>query len=293
LKYVVLVMVLGNLALMACVFLGAVGPKPAPMPNPNGFDDFVKAVSMMRSTHKDFWDMSQPELKAFFTTNAPAMERGRRGLSRECRTPSDYSNDFMGQFIYTGMNVKELALAFNAQGKLAMLEGRTNDAVECYLDCIKVGEKFSHGAFMRARLVGIAYETIGRNGLQQFKTSLPEADSRKLALTLETIDDEEEPVENIWSHEKQYIRKGSSLKQKILESISWQAFIDLRKMKQDFIGKCQTNTLQHRQLMLTFAARAYELDKGKPPASTADLVPDYLKRIPQDPATGTNLVYHH
>ncbi len=31
--------------------------------------------------------------------------------------------------------------------------------------------------------------------------------------------------------------------------------------------------------------------KVKPPASLADLVPDYLKTIPQDPFTGTNMVY--
>ena len=43
--------------------------------------------------------------------------------------------------------------------------------------------------------------------------------------------------------------------------------------------------------MLALAARAYELDKGHPPASAADLVPDYLKAIPQDPVTGTNLIY--
>jgi hypothetical protein len=50
----------------------------------------------------------------------------------------------------------------------------------------------------------------------------------------------------------------------------------------------QTKT---RQLLIDLAARAYELDKGHHPASPADLVPDYLKAIPQDPLTGTNLVY--
>jgi competence protein ComGC len=46
-----------------------------------------------------------------------------------------------------------------------------------------------------------------------------------------------------------------------------------------------------RQLMMDLAARAYELDRGKKPTSTTDLVPAYLKAIPQDPFTGTNLVY--
>jgi len=49
--------------------------------------------------------------------------------------------------------------------------------------------------------------------------------------------------------------------------------------------------MKMRELTLDLATRAYELERGKPPASLADLVPDYLKAIPQDPFTSTNLVY--
>jgi hypothetical protein len=44
-------------------------------------------------------------------------------------------------------------------------------------------------------------------------------------------------------------------------------------------------------LTLDLAARAYELDKGHPPANLTDLVPDYLKAVPQDPFTGANMIY--
>jgi hypothetical protein len=55
--------------------------------------------------------------------------------------------------------------------------------------------------------------------------------------------------------------------------------------------KFKEQQLKTRQLLIGLAARAYELDKGHHPASPADLVPDYLKAIPQNPLTGTNLVY--
>jgi competence protein ComGC len=45
-----------------------------------------------------------------------------------------------------------------------------------------------------------------------------------------------------------------------------------------------------RQLLVALAARAYELDKGRRPASLTELVPDYLKAVPKDPASGTNLI---
>ena len=44
-------------------------------------------------------------------------------------------------------------------------------------------------------------------------------------------------------------------------------------------------------LLLNLSARAYELEKGKSPASAADLVPDYLKKIPQDPVAGMDMGY--
>lgn len=48
------------------------------------------------------------------------------------------------------------------------------------------------------------------------------------------------------------------------------------------------NSMRH-ELMLLFAARAYELDHGKPPARAADLVPEYLKAVPKDPETGVEM----
>ena len=44
LKYLVLVVLLGNLAAaLAVVFLGVKSKPRQPLPNPNGYDDFVRA----------------------------------------------------------------------------------------------------------------------------------------------------------------------------------------------------------------------------------------------------------
>jgi hypothetical protein len=44
-------------------------------------------------------------------------------------------------------------------------------------------------------------------------------------------------------------------------------------------------------LLIQLASRAYELETGKPAKNLADLVPAYLKAIPQNPTTGTNMAY--
>jgi hypothetical protein len=63
-----------------------------------------------------------------------------------------------------------------------------------------------------------------------------------------------------------------------------------RKAKEDWLKDVTTNQIKRRQVMIAFATRAYELEKGKSPATISDLVPDYLKAIPKNPITGSNLV---
>ena len=65
----------------------------------------------------------------------------------------------------------------------------------------------------------------------------------------------------------------------------------LEKIFQNAEQHFEKQQSQTRQLIIDLAARAYELDKGHRPTSVTDLVPDYLKAIPQDPFSGTNMVY--
>jgi hypothetical protein len=65
-------------------------------------------------------------------------------------------------------------------------------------------------------------------------------------------------------------------------------------LKEGFM-RAEQKLIEHqrgmRRLSVELAARAYELEKGHPPSSLSDLVPDYLTAIPQDPLTGTNMVF--
>lgn len=55
--------------------------------------------------------------------------------------------------------------------------------------------------------------------------------------------------------------------------------------------KFKTDQMNTRKLMIHLAARAYSLENGHPPPSIAALAPNYLRTIPLDPFTGTNMSY--
>ena len=72
----------------------------------------------------------------------------------------------------------------------------------------------------------------------------------------------------------------------IVRLMAWQR---LKQNEQKTIGKLQAQQRVARQLLLSLAVRAYELEKGQPPNQVTDLVPLYIKAVPQDPLTGTGI----
>jgi len=84
---------------LAIVILIPFGPEPA-LPNPNGYDDFVKAGQMVTTTLDghgslvDYRELGVEGLRAFAVTNAEALKIARLGLSHRCRLPVENSQDW-------------------------------------------------------------------------------------------------------------------------------------------------------------------------------------------------------
>jgi len=203
--------------------------------------------------------------------------------------PLQFSKDYMTNHISDLVGIRSLAPAFLVEGKLAEKENRPADAAKSYLDTIHFGNESSRGGVLIDQMVGTAVEAIGTSHLTNLVDQLDAKTCRESAATLENLDSQKQSLseilqqENDWSH-----RTYTGIRYEIIRLTTRKSLLPaqaavVRKFKQQ-----QTRT---RQLIIALAARAYELDKGKPPASLADLMPDYLKAIPQDPLTGTNMIY--
>ena len=224
----------------------------------------------------------------FVSKNKETLQLVRLGLSRECLVPDDYSPDYKIKYEIQTSSFRILAYNLCAEGKLAEMVNHTNDAVRSYLDAIRFGEMSSRGGFMMSKRTGIACEYDPRKRLQSLANSLDAQMCREVSQTLETVNSTEEPTENYLQQEHAWALKSEGMSAPfvaILEHTS------LRQFRDDFTKKFQTNRLQRIQLTITFAERAYELEKGRKPQNLAELVPAYLKSIPIDPFTGTNIAY--
>lgn len=263
----------------------------APLPNPNGYDDFIKAGALI-SGDTPYWpEISVEELRAMVNTNQPALSLTRVGLTKQCRMPPYSMTATTNNHLDNLAASKRVAHAFGAASRLALLEGRTNAAALLALDCIRFGAELPRGGVLIDGMVGIAIQALGRARLEE---SLPGTDAitaRSVAAALEEIATRQESSTTLWKREAQWARAGrfgtvnffTQLLQPFLQR-------DLKAKAEQKFSKAATDL---QRTTLRAAAHAYELDHGQPPATARDLVPKYLKAVPLDPTTGSELPLLH
>jgi len=264
-------------------------PPVPPLPNPNGYDDLVKAGETIKGDVGNLNEMGQAELRKTAQDNVSAIQLAQTGLQQECRVPIQFSQTYMGGHINELAALKRLTQAWVIEGQLAEAEKHPVEATRLYLEIVRLGNESARGGVIIDQLVGTAIEAIGTANLQRFVHQLNAQSCRETAETLETLDSQRQTWDQVMQQERDWSRRTFRGIRHELARLMTRKSLD--KAIQSAEQKFEKQQIKTRQLMVDFAARAYELDKGHPPANLADLVPDYLKAIPQDPLTGTNVVY--
>lgn len=282
------------LAIPVLIFVGSAFhnaftvPSAEPMPNPNGYDDLVKAGQMLPTNFPDYTTLSQDDLQKLVASDSNALQLARAGLQEQSRVSLD---DTMGSTNSPDwlMGLKRVGLAFAAEGRLEELQGHNDEAAKSYLDLIHCANDSSGGGVVIDELTGLAMENMGTTALEKLLPKLDAKTCRATATALETLDAQRQTWDEVMQQEYDWSRR-------MHHGLAgeWNRFL-MRKSLNVIYNKTQQTFNRQlrstRQLILDLAARAYQLDKGHAPAGAADLVPAYLKAVPIDPFTGTNLVY--
>ncbi|HLZ53390.1 MAG TPA: hypothetical protein VKS19_02825 [Verrucomicrobiae bacterium] len=263
-------------------------PPVPPLPHPNGYENLVKAGNMVSNDFADYDELTSAKLRELINKDASTFQTARTGLQQECRVTLDYSVTSSAHLDQLAA-LKRLAYAFVAEGRLAEMEKRPADAAKSYLDTIRLGNASARGGILIDQLVGTAIESIGVGNLQKLIDQLDAKACRETAATLETLDSQRQTWNAVMQQERDWSRRAfPGIRNEI-------GRIAMRRTLQTAIQTAQekfnAQIENKRQLIIEFAVRAYQLDKGHRPGNINDLVPVYLKAFPQDPFTGTNMVY--
>jgi hypothetical protein len=263
-------------------------PAPA-LPNPNGYDALVKAEQMLSADTSDYYETNVDQVRKVALADGAALSLARAGLSNQCRVPLQFTVSYISNHLSDLAGLKRLAQALIAEGRLAEVENRPGDAAKSYLDTIHLANASSHGGVLIDELVGMAIEAMGTSHLQALIPRLDAKSSRYAAAALEVLDSQKQTWNEVMQQERDWSRRTfRGTRYELVRFMSRKTLNQAYQMAELKFEEQQSKT---RRLIIELAARAYQLDKGHPPASLTDLVPDYLKAIPQDPLTGTNMVY--
>lgn len=264
-------------------------PAAVAMPNPNGYDDIVRVGMSISNSFKAYKTIGPTQLRILLGTNASAIAKGHAALKLDCRVRLDWPPDSANSDETAAPS--NLADAFAAEGLLAEMENRTQDALNDYLDIVRLGNQSSRGGLPADSIKGLAIESRGADLLQKLSIILDAKSCAEVAKTLELVDSQREPLADYRQQEKiLYHQKFPEPK----DSFKWYYDKMLHINQTQSIRTQTTETFKdsrsaiHRA-MVRIAVRAYEMDRSARPKQITDLVPGYLTRVPIDPATGTNV----
>ena len=277
---------LTGFVLLTCwAIWGRPGRTPAadPLPTPNGYADFVQAGRMVAENSGDYSTLPLPALQALVATNAAALRLVRTGLAKACRMPPYVLNATTSQHLDELGRFKRIAQALTAEYRHARLEGRIPDAQAAALDCCNFGQKATTGGVLIDALVGMAIEAIGVERLSELQHDLDAKSARQAAKVLEDLEARQDSLDTVFARERRWVREGRFGEAGLFQQLM--AAFTNRQADARIRQKAERVARELRQTMVDCAARAYELDHGKRPATADALVSDYLKAVPLDPTT--------
>ena len=284
-------------AVVACVillrlFIFGGSRTSTPPPSPNGYDDFVAAGNLLSHEIGNANQMDAEPLRAMLATNQESLRLFQVGLTRTCLVPAGkILTNISAGFSQDLTATKRLAQLQIAVGRLAELEGRTNDAVAAYISGMRYGNEVSRGGFVTHRLAGVACEAIARGHLTTVATDVSEADTRRNIRELEALEAEAVSWADVADNERMFMREAVrqfNINNPImLVQLWWSARTLVKQAKTKHLNELA----RRRLLIIELALRGYSTKYGGPPKQLGQLMPEYLARIPLDPFTERNPGY--
>lgn len=278
----------------------AINPLPRPtiaMPVPNGYDDLERAHNMLfggphaNAPIPDPGAATRKKLATFGRDDMDALDTIRLGLSRECRVRLSYSQSEL----YTRhTKQRQLMQALLAEGRLAEYEDRLDDAVTCYLDVVRLARKGSHGGIITDVLTAVSIQETGVEQLLRITDALDHREAKRAIDSLQGLNMLREPMDSIIARDRIFVDQMSGKLQRA-SLVIWESSpqeVALRAATCEHLRFLAKRDRVRTQLAVCeMAVRRYQLDHDRPPDTLAELVPEYLGSVPEDPFVGQPIVY--
>ena len=284
--------------ILAAVAYPLLGPPPvddSPVPNPNGYDELIRAAHSIAGPppgpRGDYQKASADELREWVAANGEALEIARTGVRHDGRVVLPRSAKNIQAQLDKSSQLRQLCRLMGAAARLDQIEGRPAAAAQKALDVIKAGHRGTRGGLLNDTLAGVACEWYGIRVLAQVRNQLKADQCRSLIDALETIDGEREPISKIVARDRAWTASGYSIFARAALALSPTVNNMVNASTASAKSSSDRNAARLRLLIAEFAIECYRQETGIYPPSLEALVPKYLARVPEDPFVGRPLRY--
>jgi hypothetical protein len=263
-----------------------------PLPSPNGYDDFVAAGRMVVGNLGKLSLTNGSQISVFAQLNKDVVERVRRGLRRQSRATLVTGVDRVGKDTESGdlPAVRRASIALKVIALQYASEGRLEEALAIQLDRVRMAVASAHGGVLIDYFRETACELMALHDIERLTNHLNATQCLYTLDILRKTQNDRESLRRIRSRDWQW-RWSSFAWLHSWPEIRAQADYVIKGVK-NIIGSLSGATQDeaerralevaqtHRELSLALARRAFTLEKGRPPANDAELVPEYLPALP-------------
>jgi hypothetical protein len=268
-----------------------------PLPYPaeirtEGYREIVAAGQMLLDEGLDWpdkwYEMSDAELRRAIKEFEPALRRVHSALREDCQfpftDPSSEERDSEIAALERLGNVMNRLCGVDRAGD-AMLP---NERLFVSLDLLRLDDCESRGNGVDTSSCSCFHSDDVVRTVAADSLDLDALQCKALAEKLWQFEAESDPLEDRVHRERiideNFWGWGSQLHWVIGDWLGCDRYPDERR--DDLIRR-----IELRLLLAELAIRAFELEKGHPPANLSELVPDYLPAIPRDPVGQGGLKY--
>ena len=255
-----------------------------PVSHANSYARLVQLGASFQHPPADLAQLKPAEIASIGRASAGAVGEARRLLNGPVQVPLESTSAWANRHAEQLKQLKKLGILLALQARTQTLEGRANDAAECDLDMVRLGQSMTRGGVLVDGLTGLTIELIGSSSLRSRAGHLNATACRRLAQALELNEARRESGARILERQTQWSDATFGLISKMESLISRGG---REERYRDFNSRYADAVRGTRRLTLLLAARAFQLETGRVPARPADLVPGLLKAVPLDPFTGS------
>ena len=257
-----------------------------PVPAPNGYEQVLALARQLETSSITPAEMKPQQLAALDEKNRLLVEKIHQALALDSRVPLRAEPDWMTRHVMELVDLRGLSMIFALRAEGFRQMGDARSALACDLDVLRLANTLERGGLIIDGVNAMAMQETAREDLRADLPHLDAASCQQAARALEELEVRKDTPGLIVEREDLWAAKSDGL----LEKIGRVIIRDLvATQQQSFARNYLHASLNDRELLLRLAVRASELETGTPVTNAATLVPKYLKAVPLDPWSQTEL----